>query len=330
MEKLVDESQLNDQSGQVADVSLRSILERTSRSFFLGIEQLQEPLKHELTLAYLVCRLFDTFEDSLEIEPKLRLLALEKSQEVLMALDGANFSQLLNQSQGATQLAISNLDEAKLLQASSSLWTEISQLAPIKKQSFQKHLKPMLDGMYGEVQRRQSERDFRPREIQDFEAYCFYVAGTVGALITDLFRIEKVIRDESSELNEAALSFGHALQTVNIMKDFFKDWDEGRCFWPHLPLPAGPGLPPPPLSALQASWKILLERFQHYADVAEKYFRAIALDRRDAHFFCAFPFAMAKASVELGAADLEWLEKRGTFKLSREKTFEIFQNLLRS
>ena len=47
------------------DERLRELLTRTSRSFSLGIAGLREPLRARVRLGYLLCRVLDTYEDSL-------------------------------------------------------------------------------------------------------------------------------------------------------------------------------------------------------------------------------------------------------------------------
>jgi len=47
----------------------RRILPRVSRTFALGIELLGEPLRDITTVAYLICRILDTVEDTTSLPP---------------------------------------------------------------------------------------------------------------------------------------------------------------------------------------------------------------------------------------------------------------------
>src|SRR5512140_3725396 len=55
---------------------LERLLERTSRTFALAIPVLPEPTRREVTLAYLLFRIADTFEDAVPWSPASRLHAL--------------------------------------------------------------------------------------------------------------------------------------------------------------------------------------------------------------------------------------------------------------
>ena len=67
----------------------------------------------------------------------------------------------------------------------------------------------------------------------DLDNYCYYVAGTVGLYVTQ-------ITDHKFKLNKYELliskarDFGLLLQKVNIIKDFSKDYKNGKTFWPKI------------------------------------------------------------------------------------------------
>jgi farnesyl-diphosphate farnesyltransferase len=67
----------------------------------------------------------------------------------------------------------------------------------------------------------------------DYNEYCYFVAGTVGHLITDLtidyYRLNDHIAQRLRATSEAC---GRALQKTNIIKDFVRDLRRGVCFLP--------------------------------------------------------------------------------------------------
>ena len=58
----------------------------------------------------------------------------------------------------------------------------------------------------------------------DLERYCYFVAGTVGHMLTELF-IDAVPRDDTrrQEMQTHAEAFGLGLQLTNILKDITDD-----------------------------------------------------------------------------------------------------------
>ncbi len=68
---------------------------------------------------------------------------------------------------------------------------------------------------------------------RDLDSYCYYVAGVVGEMLTELFcsplaRIER----QRAGLRERAVSFAQGLQMTNILKDVWEDRSRGACWLP--------------------------------------------------------------------------------------------------
>ena len=69
----------------------------------------------------------------------------------------------------------------------------------------------------------------------DLERYCYYVAGTVGHLLTDLFAHEMGVELASPlgvTLRDRAEGFASGLQLTNILKDVTDDFARGVSFVP--------------------------------------------------------------------------------------------------
>jgi phytoene/squalene synthetase len=71
------------------------LLAHTSRSFSLGIQGLSGEVRDAVTLAYLLCRIFDTYEDTVHVPAPLRLACLERSQKLLQTLPSGSLEGLL-------------------------------------------------------------------------------------------------------------------------------------------------------------------------------------------------------------------------------------------
>jgi farnesyl-diphosphate farnesyltransferase len=72
-----------------------------------------------------------------------------------------------------------------------------------------------------------------PCSEADYDRYCYYVAGTVGHMITELaithYGLQGALAERLLINSEAS---GRALQKTNIIKDFAKDLQRRACFLP--------------------------------------------------------------------------------------------------
>ena len=65
------------------------------------------------------------------------------------------------------------------------------------------------------------------------EDYCYYVAGVVGEMLTELYgNHDQEILSHRDQLMPLARSFGQGLQMTNILKDVWEDLDRGACWLP--------------------------------------------------------------------------------------------------
>ena len=69
--------------------------------------------------------------------------------------------------------------------------------------------------------------------FEDLNEYCYYVAGVVGEMLTELFcDYSSDIDAHQNELMNLAVSFGQGLQMTNILKDIWDDHKRGACWLP--------------------------------------------------------------------------------------------------
>ena len=65
------------------------------------------------------------------------------------------------------------------------------------------------------------------------DEYCYYVAGVVGEMLTELFcDYSGAIDRNHDELMQLAVSFGQGLQMTNILKDIWDDQKRNMCWLP--------------------------------------------------------------------------------------------------
>lgn len=211
---------------------LQDLLIKTSRTFALAIPLLPQPTLREVTVAYLLFRLADTFEDA---------SVLWQQDEQLAAL--GDFVDLISDPSidAAGRLARSwcshpPTDHAgylELLEKTPRVIASFMSLAPQARQVVGHHTIRTTEGMASVVERTGGDGVLRLASVRDVQDYCYIVAGIVGEMLTDLFLLDRPHLEEVGDyLRERAARFGEGLQLVNILKDSAGDVVEGRDYLP--------------------------------------------------------------------------------------------------
>lgn len=210
---------------------LDDLLEKTSRTFALSIPLLPEPTRREVTIAYLLFRIADTFEDAATWGRQQRIQALE------------SFVGLLGRHQTAATAALAADWEAgvpiehdgyqELLRETPFVLDAFFALGEEAREIVRHHTARTSEGMAGFVARTGEDGELRLRDLDDLRGYCYVVAGIVGELCTDLFLLDRPgLAPVADVLRANARAFGEALQLVNILKDSTFDATEGRSYLP--------------------------------------------------------------------------------------------------
>jgi farnesyl-diphosphate farnesyltransferase len=217
---------------QPADVELcKRLLPQVSRTFALSIEMLPEPLSSAVRTAYLLCRIVDTIEDSAEV-PLTTREALFDAFDALMrdpAEDPTHFERL------ALALPDPDKPDVVLCRRAGAAFRAYRALHPSQQAHIQGPVLEMSQGMRRYAQRQAADPQGRLHihDIPDLEEYCYYVAGTVGKLLTPLFLQHcPEAQGLAPLLREREVPFGLGLQLVNILKDVADDAPRNVSFLP--------------------------------------------------------------------------------------------------
>lgn len=224
-------------------VDLEDLLLRTSRTFALSIPRLPEPLRREVTVAYLLFRIADTFEDAAEWPKTRRLAALEAFARLVEAVaegDGEALADPLRaEADGLAGDWIAGQPPSRhegyldLLHAAPAVLEAHADLPPSARRIVAHHTARTARGMAGFVARHDAAGRLELTDLEDLRRYCYVVAGIVGELLTELFVLEEpVLEPVCGALRARAARFGEALQLVNILKDAASDAQEGRTYLP--------------------------------------------------------------------------------------------------
>jgi 4,4'-diapophytoene synthase len=213
---------------KMTDLDLqRQLLPGVSRTFALTIPQLPEPLCRVVTNAYLLCRIADTIEDDAQLTPEQKAQFHEQFRQVVAAQEPATeFAAALS----AQLSAQTPPAERELIQHAPAVIRCLRQFTTPQQNSLQRCVHIMSTGM-PEFQRTISLNGLD--NMAQMDRYCYYVAGVVGEMLTELFcEYSPVIDRQRDSLMSLAISFGQGLQMTNILKDIWEDRQRGVCWLP--------------------------------------------------------------------------------------------------
>jgi 4,4'-diapophytoene synthase len=203
------------------------VLPHVSRTFALTIPQLPPDLSRSVTNAYLLCRVADTIEDEPQIAPPDTLLYMERFADVVAGVADA---QALG-SELADKFSQWTLPAERELVVNLPRVIRVTRQLPLRQQAaIRRCVDAMCQGMH-QFQRTASVRGLDT--LEDLDSYCYYVAGVVGEMLTELFCSHAPdIELQRAALTRLAPSFAQGLQMTNILKDVWEDRSRGACWLP--------------------------------------------------------------------------------------------------
>lgn len=210
------------------------LLEKTSRTFALSIPLLPEPTRREVTVAYLLFRIADTFEDAAAWPRERRIRALGDFAELLESDAGVALERAGELARSWTEGEPSeHQGYLELLADTPFVVRHYQELSPQARRTVGHHTRRTAEGMARFVARTDDTGHLELDDEADLVDYCYVVAGIVGEMLTDLFLLDRAaLEPDAGALRERAARFGEALQLVNILKDSDADAREGRRFLP--------------------------------------------------------------------------------------------------
>ncbi len=203
------------------------ILQGVSRTFALTIPVLPPPLYRAVANAYLLCRIADTIEDDAELPfVDKRQFSEQFFAGVKGENDGSRFASTL-----VARLAPHNSSAEKDLISNTDRVLRITHsLNSAQRHAVERCVRTMIDGMV--FYQGQETLDGLADQI-GMDRYCYYVAGVVGEMLTELFcEYCPALQIRRAELMRLGVSFGQGLQMTNILKDIWDDRARGACWLP--------------------------------------------------------------------------------------------------
>jgi farnesyl-diphosphate farnesyltransferase len=284
------------------------LLRSTSRTFAVGIESLPHGLREAVTLAYLVLRVSDYYEDSPTLPPRVKQRMLGSWADLVEVAGDEPVGSRQERSLEGLAEGIAPEDRAlpdhRAALEAKEILRGLAELPPDFRDPIRRHTARTTRGMAVWVER----GDEFPDEAA-LDRYMFEVAGRVGLLLTDLFAAHsEAIRERGDELRRTAVSFGLGLQTVNVIRGLHEDPTRGWNYVPRDHLSdggscadlrrAGPSVQGPALEFL------VCKAGRHIADALD-YCRILPRSERGIRIFCIIPALLALRTAQRSAHNLE-------------------------
>ena len=205
---------------------LSELLERTSRTFALAIPLLPEPTRTDVTVAYLVFRIADTLEDADYLSTEEKAEGLEQFEQLLdqpTRSSAESFGMLWGKQRLTDNdwYQILVQETPQVLEHLRGRELRVSHLIRL-------YARRTVLGMITFLRRQEQQL----QTLAELREYCYYVAGIVGELLTDVFLVRIDSFERSGDIHSQAKSFGEGLQLVNILRDSKEDLQCGRLFVP--------------------------------------------------------------------------------------------------
>lgn len=198
-------------------------LQGTSRTFALTVDVLDEPMATEICVSYLLCRVADTIEDASHIPADVQTDLLETYDSAL-APDETTGIDAFGRKVDAW-LPTEADDDWTVVENAERIVRTFENLDPSARAAARGPIRELVSGMAMFVERHAESGGIRIETLDELEEYCWYVAGTVGTLITNLLAREAPPR-RARRLREHDRAFGLLLQLVNVAKDVSDDYHE--------------------------------------------------------------------------------------------------------
>lgn len=289
-------------------------LNRVSRTFALTIRMLEEPFRTYASSAYLLCRVADTIEDCETLSTKTKC-------SYLKGLAGR-----LGDSPGPESPRVADLfvtpatcDEQLTLHEPSILALIRSFPGPVQDTIF-RYAAEMAEGMVQFLELKDARGSLRFESDDQLDRYCYYVAGTVGLMMNDLFGA--IGGTDRSAAKDGAVELGIGLQLTNIVKDIRKDRLRDIHYCPTAPSPHWPG-PEPVRHSDDPGWQVRSLASGALSHLAGGREYLLNLDSNLSRYklFCITNYMMAWKTLEACLRDPRRTANEGGIRIPRSSVY---------
>ncbi len=319
------------------------MLEKTSRTFALNIQVLPERLRRQVLLAYLFCRMADTLEDDAELAEASKVRLLEAFRGLFPPGPTSEGRTAGFRSQLPPEWETSDRWDRLLVWHCHWILPQLQTFPAGAVDAISRCVDEMCVGMIDFTRRQAGLGNGQAliATFADLDRYCYYVAGTVGNLLCELFTLHSPLigKKRAEALGSLSVSFGLGLQLTNILKDVREDRGRNVSFIPSDLLAAegldaasfaaadagetasGPAGTAAPARA-RAMANLLAKAQGHLRDAMDYTCLLPRLEPR-LRLFCLWPLFMAAENLVVMAEHPAGAPSEGKLKISRGQVKDI-------
>jgi farnesyl-diphosphate farnesyltransferase len=211
--------------GDAADLDwCHDAVQGVSRTFALTVDVLDEPMASYICVGYLLCRIPDTVEDATHVSPAEQARLLRLYDRVLDPETDTDPEAFLAAVEESLPPAGERSDDWDVVASTPRVVRTFRALPPDVRGAVRPPARELVQGMSMFVERYADDGGLRIQSRSELEEYCYYAAGTVGTLVTNLLTRGDVESERRSRLYDTAEDFGLLLQLVNVAKDVHDDY----------------------------------------------------------------------------------------------------------
>ena len=203
------------------------ILQGVSRTFALTIPQLPPALCKTVGNAYLLCRIADTIEDDNSLSAAQKR---EFSEKFINVISGQVSPDEFSKELLPRLSRYTNEAERDLIRNTARVIRITHSFTDNQRAAMSRCVGIMANGM---SMFQENKYPHGLKDLAHLDRYCYYVAGVVGEMLTELYcEYSDDVKKNRERMMQLAVSFGQGLQMTNILKDIWDDKRRGACWLP--------------------------------------------------------------------------------------------------
>jgi farnesyl-diphosphate farnesyltransferase len=217
---------------------LNQTMNKVSRSFAIVVLSLEEPLNHFMATAYLICRVADNIEDCAQpFDWKRRRF----EEFIQLFEEPARVTDILAVWRRESWPGLTQDESERMKKATGQiLWKIYGRVPEGSRSIIRRWVSELADGMLrveapDQHPLLESQGGIRVLAAEsDYNEYCYYVAGTVGHMATELVVAHYGLQEDvATKLVATCEACGRGLQKTNILKNFAEDLGRGISYLPN-------------------------------------------------------------------------------------------------
>lgn len=295
------------------------MLPRVSRTFAPTIRMLPHGLSLQVTVAYLLCRIADTVEDSAALSVSQKREMLDSYANIFRYHDENALGKFMDMVPFLPQ----ETPDDELVYQFPDVYDVFNTFSPVMRKHIARWVIEMSMGMGKFAQSALRKRFTFLDTMKELDEYTYYVAGTVGYLLTELFSYysKKITPSIKDKLEGLAESFGKGLQLVNIIRDMKNDLTRGQSYIPEelllkYNLDRESIFREENAARAEKLFNELIQSAVDHLDRALDYVTHIPKDERRIRLFCMLPLFWALRTLQLIQQNTMGLLKNDKIKIS--------------